>query len=113
MTPLGERFTAGSGCPKKTLKAARRRALAHWIYERFQLKVRRACRLAGFSKSGWYAKSTVNRELLLRAVPDFVSGHNDDRHRNRLAMVKLVSAKLRREIALVSKRLHEAASYGA
>ena len=34
------------GAPKKGLKPARRRELARWIHERFQVSVKRACRLA-------------------------------------------------------------------
>lgn len=34
--------------------------------ETFQIDVRRACRLAGFSRSGWYKKSTAKDQSALR-----------------------------------------------
>ena len=40
--------------------------LAGWIHGRFQVNVRRACRLAGFSKSGWYKRSTARDQSALR-----------------------------------------------
>ena len=40
--------------------------LAHWIHERFQVNVRRSCRLAGFSKSGWYKGSQARDQPALR-----------------------------------------------
>ncbi len=40
--------------------------LANWIHGRFQVNVRRTCRLAGFSKSGWYKRSTAREQSALR-----------------------------------------------
>jgi putative transposase len=48
------------------LKPARRRTLAGWIHERFQVNVRRSCRLIGFSKSAWYQHSTARDQSALR-----------------------------------------------
>lgn len=40
--------------------------IAHWINERFQVNVRRSCRLAGFSKSGCYKRSQARDQSALR-----------------------------------------------
>ena len=40
--------------------------LACWIHECFQVNVRRSCRLAGFSKSGWYKGSQARDQSALR-----------------------------------------------
>ena len=44
----------------------RRRARAVWMQETFQIAVARACRLAGFSRAGWYKKSTARDQSALR-----------------------------------------------
>jgi putative transposase len=48
------------------LKPARRRVLAGWMKERFQVATVRACRLAGFSRAGFYRKSTAKDQSALR-----------------------------------------------
>ncbi|MFH7109549.1 IS3 family transposase [Achromobacter xylosoxidans] len=51
---------------KKSLKAAKRRELAAWIHERFQISVQRACALALLQRSTWYAKSHARDQSALR-----------------------------------------------
>lgn len=53
------------GRPKKVLKPTRRRSLANWMRERFQIAVIRSCRLAGVSRAAWYERS-VQSALRLR-----------------------------------------------
>jgi len=48
------------------LKPARRRVLAGWIKERFQVATVRACRLARFSRAGYYRKSRARDQAALR-----------------------------------------------
>ena len=54
------------GCPKKALKAAKRRELAAWMQERFKVNVRRSCQLALQRPSVWYQKSEARDQSALR-----------------------------------------------
>lgn len=49
------------------MRPATRRALAGRILERYRVSVRRACDLAGFSRSAWYRTSTKSDQAPLRA----------------------------------------------
>jgi hypothetical protein len=51
---------------KKALKPARRRVPAGCIKERLQVATVRACRLAGFSRAGFYHKSRAKDQSALR-----------------------------------------------
>ena len=42
---------------KKSLRPARRRELAGWLQDTFQVSCLRACRLAQFSRAAWYRRS--------------------------------------------------------
>ncbi len=52
--------------PSARSKPAQRRQLAHWIHDRFQLPVMRACRLAQLSRAAWYRKSQARDQSALR-----------------------------------------------
>ena len=51
---------------KKALKAAKRRALAAWMQDHFQVSVQRSCRLALLQRSVWYAKSRARDQSALQ-----------------------------------------------
>jgi putative transposase len=48
------------------LKPTRRRELARWIHEQFQVSAQRACRLAQFSRASWYRSSRAKDQSGLR-----------------------------------------------
>ena len=48
------------------MKAAKRRELAAWMQERFDVSVQRSCRLALLRRSVWYAKSQAIDQSALR-----------------------------------------------
>ena len=48
------------------MKPAKRRARVRWIHETFQISIKRACRLAGFSRAGWYKRSVAKDQSALR-----------------------------------------------
>jgi hypothetical protein len=54
------------GVPKKRLRPARRRALAQWIHDRFQVSNRRACALGDICPDTWYYKSRARDASALR-----------------------------------------------
>ena len=52
---------------KKGLKPRRRRELLQWMSERYCIPLRRACRLARFSRAAWYRRSQAKDQSALRA----------------------------------------------
>jgi len=62
---VGQADPAG-GRAKKALKAAKRRELAAWMQERYDVCVRRSCRLALLRPSVWYQKSEARDQSALR-----------------------------------------------
>src|SRR5262245_35490204 len=57
---------ARGGVEKKGLRPARRRELAAWFQATYGVKVQRACRLAQFSRTAWYRRSTARDQGPLR-----------------------------------------------
>lgn len=51
---------------KKDLRTPRRRVIAHWIHDCFQLSVRRFCRLIGLRRAIWYYQSQAKDTSVLR-----------------------------------------------
>ncbi|MBA2486680.1 MAG: IS3 family transposase [Nitrospira sp.] len=51
---------------KKSLRPARRRELAAWFHETFQVSCLRACRLAQFGRASWYRRSRAKDQTALR-----------------------------------------------
>ena len=51
---------------KKSRKPARRRELARWFQDTYQVSCVRACRLAQFSRAAWYRKSRARDQTALR-----------------------------------------------
>ena len=51
---------------KKSLRPARRRELAGWFQDTFQVSCLRACRLAQFSRAAWYRRSRAKDQSGLR-----------------------------------------------
>lgn len=51
---------------KKSLRPARRRELAAWFHETFQVSCLRACRLAQFGRASWYRRSCAKDQTALR-----------------------------------------------
>ena len=67
----GGRPDAGQADPpggdsKKRLKPARRRELAQWIHDRYQVSCRRSCALAHICPNTWYHKSQARDASALR-----------------------------------------------
>ena len=54
------------GDPKKRLKPARRRELAQWMQDRYQVSCRRACALARHLSETWYYRSQARDASALR-----------------------------------------------
>ena len=54
------------GDPKKVLRPARRRELAQWVQDRYQVSCRRACALARICPNTWYYQITGARAAALR-----------------------------------------------
>src|SRR5271163_1967103 len=61
-----DKHILGEVVRKKTLRPARRRALAEWIRERYSVGVRKAVGLTQFSRGGWYAKKMARDQSALR-----------------------------------------------
>src|SRR3954471_14500405 len=53
-------------CSEKSLKPARRRELAQWVHDRYQVSCRRACALARICPNTWYYKSQARDAAALR-----------------------------------------------
>jgi hypothetical protein len=51
-----------------SFQPTRRRSLAYWMRERFQIAMIRSCRLAGLSRAAWYKRTVAKDQsaLLLR-----------------------------------------------
>ena len=64
--PLARQAHAVGGLAKKSLRPARRRELAHWFHETFQVSCLRACRLAQFGRASWYRQSRAKDQSALR-----------------------------------------------
>ena len=68
------RWVKGSVCPSweagrtipLDLKPVRRREIALWIHERFQISRRRACWLAALQRATWYYRSQAKDQTALR-----------------------------------------------
>ena len=58
--------TSRGGRQKKALKPTRRRSLANWMPERFQVAVIRSCRLAGLSHAARYERCVAKDQSALR-----------------------------------------------
>ena len=54
------------GDPKKRLRPARRRELAQWIQDRYQVSCRRACALGDICPNTWYYRSQARDASALR-----------------------------------------------
>ena len=63
---LARQAHAVGGPAKKSLRPARRRELAGWLQDTFQVSCLRACRLAQFSRAAWYRKSQAKDQTALR-----------------------------------------------
>ncbi len=64
--PLARQAHAVGGPAKKSLRPARRRELAAWFHETFQVSCLRACRLAQFGRASWYRRSRAKDQTALR-----------------------------------------------
>ena len=51
---------------KKSLRPARRRELAGWVLDTFQVSCLRACRLPQFGRASWYRRSRAKDQSALR-----------------------------------------------
>ncbi|HKV40909.1 MAG TPA: IS3 family transposase, partial [Blastocatellia bacterium] len=51
---------------ERSLRPARRRELADWFRDTFQVSCLRACRLAQFSRAAWYRRSRAKDQSVLR-----------------------------------------------
>src|SRR4029078_655261 len=63
---LARQAYAVGGLAKKSLRPARRRELATWFHETFQVSCLRACRLAQFGRASWYRKRRAKDQSALR-----------------------------------------------
>src|SRR5437879_218385 len=61
----GSAHSAG-GAQKKDLRPARRRQLALWIHEQFQMSKKRSCRLALLQRATFYYRSRAKDQSVLR-----------------------------------------------
>ena len=86
---------------KKGLEPARRRQHAQWIRDHYRVSTRRACALAGFTRSAWYRRSTaMDQSALRRRIREIA------RERQRFGYLR-IHVLLRREGWRVNhKRVH-------
>ena len=63
---LARQAYAVGGPAKKSLRPARRRELAAWLQDIFQVSCMRACRVAQFSRAAWYRRSHAKDQAALR-----------------------------------------------